>query len=51
MGITLIKGLAEFHPLSGMGPRLLDNFAGLLPTMIRDHMPTRYFRALSIPLR
>ena len=34
----------------GWGPRLLDQFAGFLPTTIRDHIPTSYFGALSIPL-
>jgi len=49
--IALIKELAgAIHPLSSMGPRLLDQFAGVLPRMIRDHIPTSYFGALSIPL-
>jgi triacylglycerol lipase len=47
----VILALARLHPFSSVGPRLLDHLAGLLPTMVRDHIPASYFRALSIPLR
>jgi hypothetical protein len=33
-----------------IGPRTLDRLAGLLPRIVRDHVPANYFRALSIPL-
>jgi triacylglycerol lipase len=51
------SGLADFRALTGfrliraIGPRPLDRLAGLLPRMVRDHVPANYFRALSIVLR
>jgi hypothetical protein len=32
----------------GLGPGLLNHLSGLLPRMVRDHVPANYFRALSI---
>jgi triacylglycerol lipase len=49
--LAAIFAFAALHPFSSVGPRLLDRLAGLLPPMIRDHIPANYFRALSIPLR
>jgi triacylglycerol lipase len=46
-----IRSFAAFRLIRRIGPRPLDLFAGLLPTVIRDHVPANYFRALSIPLR
>jgi triacylglycerol lipase len=50
-GLAAIFAFAALHPLSSVGPRLLDRLAGLLPPMVRDHVPANYFRALSIPLQ
>jgi len=50
-GLSAIFAFAAFHPFSRVGPRLLDRLAGLLPPMVRDHIPANYFRALSIPLQ
>ena len=47
----VIRTLAGKVPFPDLGPRLLDHLAALLPTMVRDHIPVSYFRALSIPLR
>ena len=46
----VIRAVAGNLPFSDLGPRLLDHLAGLLPTMVRDHIPASYFRALSISL-
>jgi triacylglycerol lipase len=45
-----IRALAAFRLIRRIGPRPLDRLAGLLPRMVRDHVPANYFRALSIPL-
>jgi hypothetical protein len=50
-GIDGIRSFAAFRPIRRIGPRPLDLLAGLLPTVVRDHVPANYFRALSIPLR
>jgi triacylglycerol lipase len=50
-GLADLRALAAFRLIRGIGPRPLDRFAGLLPRMVRDHVPANYFRALSIPLR
>jgi lipase (class 3) len=53
---TLQSGLADFRAaaalrlLRAIGPRPLDRLAALLPRMVRDHVPSSYFRALSIRL-
>jgi len=47
----VILAVARLHPFSSVGPRLIDHAAAFLPTMVRDHIPASYFRALSIPLR
>jgi triacylglycerol lipase len=53
---TLAAGLADFRALAGfrvvrrIGPRPLDRAAALLPRMVRDHLPSNYFRALGITL-
>jgi triacylglycerol lipase len=49
-GIDGFRSLAAFRLIRHIGPRPLDLLAGLLPTMVRDHVPANYFRALSIPL-
>jgi triacylglycerol lipase len=47
-------GLADFGALTalqfvhGIGPGLRNELAGVLPRMVRDHVPQSYFRALSI---
>lgn len=48
---VVIIGAARLMPFSAVGPRLLDHLAAFLPTMVRDHIPASYFRALQIPLR
>jgi triacylglycerol lipase len=50
-GLAAIFGFAALHPFSSVGPRLLDRLAAFLPSMVRDHIPANYFRALSIPLQ
>jgi hypothetical protein len=50
-GIDGIRSLAAFRLIRSIGPRPLDRFAGVLPTIVRDHVPANYFRALSIPLQ
>lgn len=45
------RSFAAFRIIRWIGPRPLDMLAGLLPTVVRDHVPANYFRALSIPLR
>jgi hypothetical protein len=42
-----IANLQIFH---GIGAGLLNQLSGLLPRMVRDHVPTNYFRALSITI-
>jgi triacylglycerol lipase len=50
-GLADIRAFAAFRLIRSIGPRPLDWLAGLLPGMVRDHVPANYFRALSIPLR
>lgn len=45
-----IKRLVLRQTLDIVGPRLLGLAANGLPTMVRDHIPTSYFKALGIPL-
>jgi triacylglycerol lipase len=45
-----IHGLAALPSIPSLGPRLIGRLAGLLPRMVRDHVPANYFRALSITL-
>ena len=49
-GLADIRALAAFRLIRSIGPRPLDRLAGVLPRMVRDHVPTNYFRALSITL-
>jgi triacylglycerol lipase len=49
-GLADIRALAGFRFIRRIGPRPLDRLAGLLPRMVRDHLPANYFRALSITL-
>jgi triacylglycerol lipase len=46
-----IKRLLLRQTLDIVGPRLLGLAANGLPTMVRDHIPTNYFKALGIQLR
>lgn len=50
-GLADIRAAAALRLIRAIGPRFLDRMAGLLPRMVRDHVPASYFRALSIPLR
>jgi Lipase (class 3) len=50
-GLADVRALTTFRLIRRIGPRLLDRLAGLLPRMVRDHVPANYFRALSISLR
>ncbi len=50
-GLADLRALAAFRFIRGIGPRPLDRLAVLLPRMVRDHVPSNYFRALSIPPR
>jgi triacylglycerol lipase len=53
---TLAAGLADFRAMAAfrflrrIGPRPLDRAAALLPRMVRDHLPSNYFRALGVKL-
>jgi triacylglycerol lipase len=49
-GLADIRAFAAFRLIRSVGPRPLDRFAGLLPRMVRDHVPANYFRALSVTL-
>jgi triacylglycerol lipase len=49
-GLADIRALAAFRFIRRIGPRPLDRLAGVLPRMVRDHVPANYFRALSITL-
>ncbi|MEA2900060.1 MAG: triacylglycerol lipase [Bradyrhizobium sp.] len=46
-----IRALTSFQLFNPVGSRPLDQFAALLPRIVRDHVPASYFRALSISLR
>lgn len=50
-GIADAAALAALELLPRIGPGLQNLLAGLLPRLIRDHVPANYFRALSITLR
>jgi triacylglycerol lipase len=47
-GASSVEALAAFQPFPFLGPGLRNFLARFLPGMIRDHIPTSYFRALSI---
>jgi hypothetical protein len=47
-GLADLGALVAFQPFQGIGPGLLDQLARFLPRMVRDHVPAKYFRALSI---
>jgi hypothetical protein len=49
-GLADISALAALRPAHALGPGPLDQLAGILPRMVRDHVPKNYFRALSITL-
>jgi triacylglycerol lipase len=50
-GLADFRALTAFRLIRAIGPRPLDRLAGLLPRMVRDHVPANYFRALSTTLR
>jgi triacylglycerol lipase len=50
-GLADFRAVTAFRLVRAIGPRPLDLLAGLLPRMVRDHVPASYFRALSITLR
>jgi triacylglycerol lipase len=50
-GLSDIRAFAAVRFFRRIGPRPLDWLTGLLPGMVRDHVPANYFRALSIPLQ
>jgi Lipase (class 3) len=56
LGSTLADGLADFRAMAAfrflrrIGPRPLDRAAALLPRMVRDHVPSNYFRAFGVTL-
>jgi triacylglycerol lipase len=47
-GLADFEALAALRFIHGIGPGLRNELAGLLPGMLRDHVPQSYFRALSI---
>jgi hypothetical protein len=47
-GVSVIEAAAAFRPFQPIGPGLRNLLASFLPGMIQDHIPTNYFRALSI---
>jgi triacylglycerol lipase len=47
-GLADIHAFMSFRTIHGVGPSALDQLAGLLPRMVRDHVPANYFRALSV---
>lgn len=49
-GLADFRALAAFRFLRRIGPRPLDWAAALLPRLVRDHLPSNYFRALGITL-
>lgn len=49
-GIADFRAFAAFRFMRGIGPRPLDRLAVLLPRMVRDHVPSNYFRALGVTL-
>lgn len=49
-GLADVRAFTSFRLIRRIGPRLLDRLTGLLPRMVRDHVPANYFRALSISL-
>ena len=50
-GLADLRAFTALQPISAIGPRPLDAIAGVLPRIVRDHLPANYFRALSIPLQ
>ena len=49
-GVADHGAFAALQFIHGVGPGLRDQLAGVLPRMIRDHIPASYFKALSITL-
>ncbi|MBV9459404.1 MAG: hypothetical protein JO141_18065 [Bradyrhizobium sp.] len=47
-GISAIQAAAIFQPFHIIGPGFRNLLESFLPGMIQDHVPTNYFRALSI---
>jgi hypothetical protein len=47
-GLADFGALRALHFFHGIGPGLRNELAGVLPRMVRDHVPQSYFRALSI---
>jgi triacylglycerol lipase len=47
-GVSAVAAAALLRPFQPIGPGLRNLLASFLPGMIRDHVPTNYFRALSI---
>jgi hypothetical protein len=47
-GVADIEALGTLPLLRGIEPGLRDQLVGVLPRMVRDHVPQSYFRALSI---
>lgn len=45
-----IKALRQTGLIASVGARLLGPPTNALPSIVRDHIPTSYFQALSIPL-
>ncbi len=45
-----LGALAALQLVHTIGPSLRDHLAGFLPRMIRDHVPSSYFKALSITI-
>ncbi len=50
-GLADLRAFTALRFIRGIGPRLLDRLGGVLPRIVRDHLPANYFRALGIPLR
>ena len=49
-GLADFRAFAALRLLRSMGPRPLDRLGALLPRMVRDHVPSNYFRALGVTL-
>ena len=47
-GLPISTHSCRFERFMVLGPSALDQLAGLLPRMVRDHVPANYFRALSV---
>jgi hypothetical protein len=49
--VANVRALTSFPLFKPIGSQPLDQFAALLPRIVRDHVPASYFRALSISVR